>query len=190
MNPALDPVAGGSVNVTAILLFIGAYILGAIPFGVLIAKAQAGVDIMKVGSGNIGATNVHRQLGWKASVPVLLLDICKGLVPPIIARALHLSWPPNLSEIDIALMAGFAAVLGHCASPFLKFKGGKGIATICGATIGATPLVAVAGISAFILATLITRYISVGSIIAVLAAAVAAWALHYDVWVVAAYGAI
>jgi glycerol-3-phosphate acyltransferase PlsY len=92
--------------------------------------------------------------------------------------------------VDIAVIAGFAAVLGHCASPFLKFKGGKGIATICGATIGATPLVAVAGISVFIMATLITRYVSVGSILAVLAAAVAAWALHYDVLVIGAYGAI
>lgn len=178
------------MNGPVLSLLIASYVLGAIPFGLVITKAIAGVDIRKLGSGNIGATNVHREFGWKASIPVMFLDIAKGLVPSLAAKLLKLDWPPSLTSDDIALLAGFAAVFGHCASPFLGFKGGKGVATICGAAIGATPPVAAIGISAFVLTTLVTRYISVASIIAVLAAATAAYLLRYDGLVVAAFLAI
>lgn len=158
------------MSAQAALLCIGAYLLGSIPFGFLIARAN-GVDITRVGSGNTGATNVHRALGWKAGVPVLLLDIAKGLVPPLIARALGCS-------IEIACLAGISAVLGHCFSPFLRFKGGKGIATMLGVALGTTPVVAAIGLGAFLLVVLATRYVSLGSIVAVLAAVVAAFALR------------
>jgi acyl phosphate:glycerol-3-phosphate acyltransferase len=178
------------VTTEVVLLLVGAYVLGAIPFGVLIAKALAGVDITGVGSGNIGATNVHRVLGWKASLPVMVLDIGKGLVPPLIAKGMNLSWEPTLPVIDIALIAGLAAVLGHCTSPFLKFKGGKGVATICGAAIGATPPIALAGIVVFAFVTLTTRYISLASITAVLATVVAAYLLRYDGLIIGSFAAI
>jgi glycerol-3-phosphate acyltransferase PlsY len=178
------------VSLQAALLLVGAYILGAIPFGVLITRAQAGVDITKLGSGNIGATNVLRTLGWRAALPVMVFDIGKGLIPPLIARVLNLTFDSRFSVVDFALIAGFAAVLGHCASPFLKFKGGKGVATICGAAIGATPMIAVVGISAFVLVTAITRYISLASIVAVLVAVVTAIVLRFDGLVIAAYSLI
>lgn len=176
------------MNLEIALLLIGAYILGAIPFGVLIAKTRAGIDITKLGSGNIGATNVHRVLGWKYSVPVMILDIGKGAIPPLIAKTLHLTWGDKLGVVDVSLLAGFAAVLGHCASPFLKFKGGKGVATICGAALGATPLIAAAGVIAFVLVTWITRYISVASIVSVVVAIAAALLLMpRDAFVIGAF---
>ena len=168
-----------------IILWLAAYLLGAIPFGVIIARAQ-GVDITKTGSGNIGATNVQRTLGWKAALPVMVLDISKGLLPATFAHLLNLKLG-SLSETDVSLIAGFAAVLGHCVSPFLKFKGGKGIATICGAAIGSTPPVAGVGILVFIVVTVLTKYISVASILAVLAAAITAFVLPYDPLVRIAY---
>lgn len=173
-----------------LLLWVGAYILGAIPFGVLITRSKAGIDITKLGSGNIGATNVHRILGAKYSIPVLALDIAKGLIPPVVAQILKLSWEPSLSVIDVALIAGFIAVLGHCASPFLKFRGGKGVATICGAAIGATPAIALVGITAFILVTAVTRYISLASIVAVIVATITACLLRFDGLVIGGYAAI
>jgi acyl phosphate:glycerol-3-phosphate acyltransferase len=164
---------------TLVLLLIGAYFLGAVPFGVLIARAR-GVDITKIGSGNIGATNVHRALGWKAGLVVMALDASKSLIPALIAKALGFS-------VEISLLAGFVAVLGHCASPFLGFKGGKGIATILGSAIGATPLVAAGGLSVFMALFLLTGYVSVGSIAAVLSAILFAYLLRYDPPVIAAY---
>jgi len=174
------------VIVPVIILWLCAYLLGSIPFGLIIAKAKAGVDITKLGSGNIGATNVQRTLGWKAALPVLLLDISKGLIPASIAHLLNLRLG-SLSETDVSLIAGFAAVLGHCASPFLRFRGGKGVATICGAAIGSTPPVAGIGILVFLFITAVTRYISLASILAVLAATATAFVLPYDPLIRIAY---
>lgn len=170
------------MNPQLLLLFIGAYVLGSIPFGFLIAKAR-GVDITRVGSGNTGATNVHRALGWKAGLVVLLLDVAKGLVPPLIAKAMGLT-------SEIACLSGIAAVLGHCFSPFLRFKGGKGIATMLGAALGATPLAAAIGLAAFILVISATRYVSLASLAAVVAAVIAAFSLKTGPVISAAYVAI
>lgn len=135
------------------------YALGSIPFGVYISRAF-GIDILKVGSGNIGATNVYRVMGAKAALPVLILDIAKGLVPSLIALyAFHL---PS----DGALLAGIFAVIGHCLSPFLGFKGGKGIATTLGAALGVVPLVALSALAVFLVLLAITRYVSLSSIVA------------------------
>lgn len=145
---------------THLLLAIGAYVLGAIPFGVLAAKLRR-VDLAKVGSGSTGATNVHRALGWKWSLPVFLLDVAKGFVPALIARGL-------LTEHSAAwsLAIGLCAVLGHCASPFLGFKGGKGVATGLGAILGSTPLAALGSLSVFVLVMVATQFVSLGSILA------------------------
>lgn len=165
------------------LLCIGAYILGSIPFGYLVARAK-GIDITKVGSGNIGATNVHRALGWKMGIPVLLLDIAKGLIPPLLARYGY------GMDTDHAMLTGIAAVLGHCFSPFLRFKGGKGIATMLGATLGSTPIVAGIGLAAFGIFFALTRYVSLASLVAVVAAFASAALLRYPPLVVGAYAAI
>lgn len=162
-----------------VVLLIAAYFLGAVPFGVLIARAR-GIDITKIGSGNIGATNVHRALGWKAGLVVMALDASKSLIPALAAKALGFS-------VDISLLAGFLAVLGHCASPFLGFKGGKGIATMLGSALGATPLVAVGGLVVFVTLFLATSYVSVASIAAVLSAILFAYLLRYDPPVIVAY---
>lgn len=143
------------------LLLLGAYLLGSIPVGVLVARAF-GVDIMKVGSGNIGATNVGRALGKKASIPVFLLDMLKGLIPTLVARAV---FPHNQ---EYWFLSGAMAIIGHSFSPFLKFKGGKGISTALGMTLGTSPFVALSAFALFSLMLGTTRYMSLASIVAVL----------------------
>lgn len=168
------------MNVELTLLLIGAYLLGAVPFGVLVARAH-GVDIMSIGSGNIGATNVLRVLDKKAGFLVFFLDVLKGFLP---ALGGHLLFP---GRQDLAMLAGFTAVLGHTFSPFLKFKGGKGISTALGMSIGATPIVAAISFGLFIVILATVRYMSLASMIAVLATIPAALALHASPWVVGGY---
>ncbi|MCW5943833.1 MAG: glycerol-3-phosphate 1-O-acyltransferase PlsY [Fimbriimonadaceae bacterium] len=147
------------------------YGLGSVPFGVLVARAK-GIDIRKVGSGNIGATNVKRALGTKWGLFVFFLDVLKGLLPSFLAWSLVGTALPmvlgsySLLPREYVALAGFAAILGHCASPFLGFKGGKGIATGLGAVLGADPAVALSAFGAFIVVVSVTRYISLGSLVA------------------------
>jgi acyl phosphate:glycerol-3-phosphate acyltransferase len=151
-------------------LLVLAYFLGAVPFGVVVARAH-GVDIMAFGSGNIGATNVKRALGWRMGLLVFALDVAKGVLPPILARFVL---PPN-SNVDpqiLYLFAGIAAVLGHCFSPFLKFRGGKGIATTLGAALGAVPVVALLCFAVFLPVLIVTRFMSVASVAAMASAIV------------------
>ena len=107
-------------------LFLFSYFLGAIPFGLLLARFFADMDIRTAGSGNIGATNVNRVLGRKLGAATLLCDIVKGMVPVILARALL----PGETEAQVWI--GFAAFIGHCFPIYLKFRGGKGVATMFG----------------------------------------------------------
>lgn len=143
----------------ALLLVVG-FLLGSIPFGLLVARAK-GVDIRSVGSGNIGATNVYRELGPVPGTLVLVLDALKGALPAAVALSLI------TDHRDLwSLGAGMAAILGHTFSPFLKFKGGKGVATGFGALIGSAPIVAGLVLAVFIVVVAISQYISLGSIIA------------------------
>jgi glycerol-3-phosphate acyltransferase PlsY len=141
-----------------ILLIAGAYLLGSIPTGLLLAKA-AGVDIRSTGSGNIGATNVYRTLGRNVGILTLLGDCLKGLIPVLVAR--HL-------EMGDALIAaaGTAAFLGHVYTIFLGFKGGKGVATALGVFLGVSPASVGIALIIFIAIVATTRYISLGSITA------------------------
>lgn len=139
------------------LLFIGSYVLGSMPFGVWIARAH-GVDIFSVGSGNPGATNVQRAVGKKAGLAVFFLDVFKGFLPALIGGIIFQS-------AEMAGVAGLCAVFGHCASPFLGFRGGKGISTGLGALLAATPLVGIATFITFALCLGLTRYVSLSSII-------------------------
>ena len=173
-----------------ILIALGAYLLGSIPFGFLAAKAK-GIDIRSVGSGNIGATNAMRVLGKPAGIFVLLMDAFKGyaacaFLPPLVYNQLapHL-WglyvpfrdePVDL-QIRLNVIAGIFAVLGHNYTCWLKFKGGKGVATSAGVYVAlAWPALLIA-LLVFILAVAITRYISVGSILAAIALPAAVWAM-------------
>ena len=153
------------------LLFVLGYFVGAIPFGVLIARAH-GVDILKFGSGNPGATNIGRALGTKWGVIVFLLDVAKGVIPAAVAQVFILESAYGLPAQLWWFLVGAAAIAGHCLSPCLKFKGGKGIATSLGAGVGAAPWVALPAFGVWIVFFAVTRYVSLASLIAVVVAVV------------------
>lgn len=141
-----------------VIILLSSYLLGSIPTGLLLAKA-CGIDIRATGSGNIGATNVYRTVGRKLGVITLVLDCIKGLVPVLAAQ--HFGLP----EVWIAGV-GLAAFLGHIYTIFLKFKGGKGVATALGVFLGISPLAVLFVLILFILVVWKWRLISLGSITA------------------------
>jgi glycerol-3-phosphate acyltransferase PlsY len=148
-------------------LIIGAYLLGSIPFGQIIAKSH-GKDLRTIGSGNIGATNLARALGKKWAYLCFLLDVAKGSVPVLIASMFFLN-QPTTKELTFALAVGLAAISGHIFPIYLKFKGGKGVATSFGVALGLWPyytLCSVFALAVWGIAVLIWRYISLASIIA------------------------
>ena len=146
-----------------ILFPLGAYLLGAVPFGRIIAKAVASIDIRTQGSGNIGATNVARELGLKWGALTLALDGFKGAVPVLLAEVLG-GEAPGLAEA-----AGIAAIVGHQFSVFLGFRGGKGVATALGVFGAMEPVATAAALLVFLAAVAVTDHVSVGSMAASLA---------------------
>jgi acyl phosphate:glycerol-3-phosphate acyltransferase len=149
-----------------LLTAVGSFLVGSIPFGYLIGRFAYRTDIRKQGSGNIGAMNALRTLGKKGAVAVLLLDAAKGVVPVLLAHGQPL-----------ASIAAACAVLGHCFSPWLGWKGGKGVATAFGAIFALCWPAGLAVVAAWIVGALVlTRYSSVGSM---LANVVAPFALYY-----------
>lgn len=163
------------------IIAAAAYLLGSLPTGFLVAKAK-GIDIRSVGSGNIGATNAIRVLGLRAGIFVLLMDALKGYLAVVwlgsgLAHLLHVP----LAGLQAAqLIAGIGAVLGHNFTPWLRFKGGKGIATTAGVYLALAPLAVGIALLTWVLVTVTTRYVSVGSIVAALALAVAVWLTKTD----------
>ncbi len=140
-----------------ILLLIAAYAVAAVPWGVVLGKRLSGIDLRGYGSGSIGTTNALRVLGWRISVAVFVLDFLKGLLPVVIGRAF------GLPDWLVALI-GVATVAGHCWSPYIKFRGGKGVATGAGAAFALFPwLLVLIPIMAATVA--LTRYVSLGSIL-------------------------
>lgn len=165
--------------VTAVVLATAAYLIGAIPFGYLIARAR-GVDIFKAGSGNIGATNVKRVLGPGPGNLCFALDVLKGLLPTL-AAGLILGTLGDLGARPIAvwvwLLTPVATVLGHMFSPYLGFRGGKGVATGLGALLGVFWVLTVAvvgGLLVWLLVLKISRYVGLASVCA--AISVPVWA--------------
>jgi len=142
-----------------------AYLIGGIPWALIIGKRLYGIDVRTEGSGNLGATNVYRVLGTKAGVATAVLDVAKGAV------AVGLAWlivPPSLSATahQWALVgATMAAILGHSYSPYIGFSGGKGVAVAAGALLVLTPKVWPIMFVTFALVSLLTRYVSLGSIV-------------------------
>jgi len=136
-----------------------AFLAGSIPFGLILVKLAGKGDVRKTGSGNIGATNVMRAGGKALGIATLLLDVAKGLVPVLLAKNAGL--PAQL----LAFVA-LAAVLGHMFTPWLKFKGGKGVATALGVALGYHAPMVLPSLAAFLLLVLIFRYVSLGSIVA------------------------
>lgn len=149
-----------------IALHFFAFLLGSIPVGHIIARMH-GVDIRKQGSGNTGATNVARTIGKKAGIITLLLDTLKGFL------GVQLAWlilpnnvfGPPFQPNDLFSTLGVCAVFGHCYSPFLKGKGGKGVATGLGVFLALSPLVTLGSILVFAIAFASTKYVSLGSIL-------------------------
>jgi acyl phosphate:glycerol-3-phosphate acyltransferase len=143
-----------------VLAVAGAYLLGSVPFG-HVAGWMRGVDLRQSGSGNTGGTNAVRVLGPRYGVPVILLDIGKGVAAVLLAR-----WAGG---INVAVVAGTAAVLGHSFPVFLGFGGGKGVATGYGATVGLAPIVGLLSLPIWLLGSFATGYVSVGSIVTAVA---------------------
>ena len=155
----------------AIILTLLSYLLGSIPAGFLVGSS-AGVDVRSAGSGNIGATNVARTLGWKKGLVTLFADVAKGFLPVMAAHLLE------LGEVAAAA-AGLAAFAGHLYPVFLRFKGGKGVATGAGVYLAAMPLGILVVLGVFILSMLAGRRVSLASMLAAVLAPAVAWALSY-----------
>jgi len=158
-----------------VLAGAGAFFLGAIPFSWILARMFGGLDIRSVGSGNVGATNVARSLGYGVGITALLLDAGKGVAAVLLARYLFGS-----EAIAAQATAGGLAVLGHNFSPFLRFRGGKGVATGAGVLGTLAPLVLVTCLGVFILTVALTRMVALGSVLASAALPPAAWFVSGD----------
>jgi len=161
------------MNPTYYALLAVAYLIGSIPVGVLVARTK-GVDILKFGSGNPGATNVARAVGKPLGILVFILDVAKGAIPAAIAHSVVTERAFGLHPQLFWFLAGAAAVLGHCFSPFLGFRGGKGVATSAGALLGTAPLVLLAAFVIWLVVELVTSYVSLASMVAAVAAVVLA----------------
>jgi glycerol-3-phosphate acyltransferase PlsY len=146
------------MGIAAVVLV--SYLAGAIPFS-YVAGRFAGLDLRRQGSGNLGATNTFRFLGAKIAVVVLIADIAKGFLPTFYAPAMAASGP--VGDQWAMLLAGFCAVLGHMFSPFVRFKGGKGIATTAGAFLAIAPAALLGAFSVWVIVMVATRIVSVAS---------------------------
>jgi acyl phosphate:glycerol-3-phosphate acyltransferase len=167
---------------TAALVVLGGYLLGSMPFGYWLVRLFKGEDIRKVGSGNIGATNVWRTYGKAYGIPIVVLDVAKGFVPALVGTLL-------VDEL-VGALAGGAAMLGHWRPLFLRFqKGGKTVATAGGTFFGIAPVVGLVGVAIWIAVFLISRYASLASLATAVTIPFVALALG-EPWPVVAFAAI
>lgn len=157
---------------TLVLWLFGSYLLGAIPTSFLVGTLCAGVDLRQRGSKNLGATNVYRVLGLKYAIPVALVDIAKGIIPVLVFARLAGSqaWIPPLMAL--------AAVVGHVFSVFVRFRGGKGVATAAGAVLALEPVALGISVIAWVAVLLSTRFMSLASITGALTFPVVVWVRH------------
>ena len=161
---------------TGLLWAVIGYLLGSIPFGLLLARGQ-GIDLRGVGSGNIGATNVLRTGRKGIALATLLLDAGKGAAAVLLAQ--------HFAGYEAAQIAGVAAFAGHCFPVWLKFNGGKGVSTLLGVAFAAAPLIGVCVALVWLGAAAITRYSSAGGLAAAVAAPVAGYFLGAPSWAIA-----
>jgi glycerol-3-phosphate acyltransferase PlsY len=148
-----------------IVLIAGGYLLGSMPFGVIVGRVWRGIDIRQYGSGNIGFSNALRVLGWKAASAVFVGDVLKGFIPVFAGRGvLAAAQVPN-AELWL-LPVALGPILGHCFSVFLGFRGGRAIATTLGVLLGLAPIAGLCGLGVWLVVVALTRYISVASIVA------------------------
>ena len=152
--------------VTPAVFLLGSYLLGSIPFGYLAGRLQ-GIDIRQAGSCNVGATNVVRLLGKRYGYPVFALDVLKGFAAVKISMLMATGRPPEWNSPEIfGILAAICSVLGHLYPPWLKFKGGKGVATSAGALLALTPVATLIGVAIWIIVFWLTRYVSLASLTA------------------------
>ncbi|MGZ8392022.1 MAG: glycerol-3-phosphate 1-O-acyltransferase PlsY [Gemmatimonadales bacterium] len=156
----------------AVLWLLASYFVGAIPTSYLLSRLCAGIDLRKHGSGNLGATNLYRVLGWKYAIPAAAVDIAKGAIPVLV-------FAPQVSNSQVfALGCGVAAILGHVFSVFVGFKGGKGVATAAGVMLGLAPLALTVAAVVWAVLVRVTGYVSVASIVAAAVLPVAVYLLE------------
>jgi glycerol-3-phosphate acyltransferase PlsY len=173
---------------SAVLWLVASYFIGAIPTSYLLSRFFAGIDLRRQGSGNLGATNLYRVLGWKYAIPAALVDIAKGLVPVVLFA------PRESPSQMFALACGVAAIIGHVFSVFVRFKGGKGVATAAGVMLGLTPLALAVSAAVWAVMVRITGYVSLASISAAAVLPVAVYLLEDSrtpalLWIAAAIAA-
>lgn len=155
------------------IVITAAYLIGSLPFGYIVAKVFRKTDIRNYGSGNIGATNVLRVMGWRAALPVFVLDMLKGAAAVLLAK--------TVSDLPaIYLSAGFMAMIGHSFPLFLGFRGGKAVATGIGVMAAVSGWVTLSMIVAAGLIVAVTRYVSLGSIIGTILVPLFFWLLGFD----------
>jgi acyl phosphate:glycerol-3-phosphate acyltransferase len=149
-----------------VVLVVGAgYLLGGVPFGAIVSRRMGGIDITTFGSGNTGATNVFRALGWRPALIVAVLDVAKGAVPALLALLIaDKAWAADGVDLLI-IAAGVAAMAGHMFSPYFRLRGGKGIATAAGAILVLMPKAFLALVIIFVVGNLVIRIVSVVSLL-------------------------
>jgi len=175
-SPGLPaPVAELATLPSAWIIIAIAYLIGAVPFGLLIAKRVSGIDLREFGSGNIGTSNAVRAMGRRWGFVVFLLDFLKGLLPVLACYKLVADQELHLLQV----LTGTAAVLGHCYPIYLGFRGGKGVATGCGAIVAINPFIFVSGGVVWLITRFTTRYAGLASIMMGLTFPFAAWAFDW-----------
>ncbi len=151
----------------ALIVAIVAYLFGSFPTAIIAGRLLKGIDIREHGSGNMGATNVLRVLGWKAGLSVLLIDMFKGFVPVYWLAPILTNAPPD-QLVYFRILAAIAAIAGHIWTVFASFKGGKGVGTAAGVFLGLAPMALSIALLTFIGIVWISRYVSLGSLLAAL----------------------
>lgn len=142
----------------ALLVILAAYLLGGVPWGLLLGRWLRGIDLREYGSGSTGATNAARTLGWRVSAAVFALDLAKGAGAVLLARALT-------GEPLVEALAGVAAIAGHCWSPYIRFSGGRGVATGIGGALVIAPWTLLLMLPIGLVTITLTRYVSLASLI-------------------------
>lgn len=156
------------------------YLLGGVPFGVIVGRRMHGVDVRQMGSGNTGATNVFRVLGWRAALVTAVCDVAKGAVPAAVAGLLALPGWGTTGRDLIMVSAGVAAMVGHVFSPYMRFRGGKGVATAAGVILTLMPDVFLILLVGFVLGIAVTRIVSLSSMFVAVIYPISTWLLHAD----------
>lgn len=160
------------MNVALVVAIVAAYLLGAVPTSYWVVRVVKGIDLRTVGSGNLGATNLYRLLGWKYAVPVGMFDVLKGAIPVWVLAPMA-----GVGELGAALL-GVTAVLGHVFSVFVNFRGGKGVATGGGVILGLAPWAFLVSLVIWIVVVRLSGYVSLGSVLSALALPPAILLLH------------